>query len=90
MIAAVRLTMEVGWVGNSGCRRTSRMNLLRDLVLCQRSLLRLFRRLSREESHQRWPSSFHQRLFLLRDKRGLVGSLSASDVHEELAAEAKN
>lgn len=50
---------------------------------------RRLRRPSREMSHQRW-SSFHHLYRLFRGRSGLVGSLSASEVQDELCVDEKN
>ena len=82
--------MEVGCVGNSGWRKTILTILFIDREPYQGPFRRRLLRPSRETSHQRWPSSFHHRFRLFRGRSGLVGSLSASEVQDELCADEKN
>ena len=74
------LTIEVGCVGKRGCLMIARIKRLKERTLKQESLRLLLLRRSDWEDHQRELSSTHQRRLRVRDKRGLVGSLSASEV----------
>lgn len=74
------LTIEVGCVGKRGCRRITLMALLNDRALKHPSRRRRRLRVSLGVNHHRRPSSFHHLFFRFRASKGLVGSLSASEV----------
>ena len=82
--------MDVGCVGKSGWRKTILAILFIDRIPYHGLFRRLLLLPLPATIHQRWPSSFHHLFRRFRGRSGLVGSLSASEVHDELCAEEKN